>query len=65
MINFLNVSNVFWSCSIVLVIILCFLCVGGEVFWLNGIYDVLVVIILFLLIIYWGVKGEVKIVFMD
>lgn len=65
MTNFSNASNAFWGCSIVLVITLCFPRVGGEVLWLNGIYDALAVIVLFPLIIYWGAKGEVKTALMD
>ncbi|MCB0641772.1 MAG: acyltransferase [Phaeodactylibacter sp.] len=54
-------KNTFLICSLLLVAVLSFPRVGStEHLWANGLYDALVLILVFPLIIYWGAKGTVK-----
>lgn len=53
--------NTFLGCSLLLIGVLSFPRVGGDIpLWTNGLYDALAVIVLFPLLIYLAVLGEVK-----
>ncbi len=53
--------HAFPGCSLLLIIILAFPRLGGhERLWVNGLYDALIIIAIFPLIVYWGASGEVR-----
>lgn len=59
MTNFAGAKNNFLLCSVVLIAVLCWPRIGGhDHLWANGLYDALVVIIVFPAIIYWGAIGN-------
>ncbi len=54
-------SNAFFWCSLLVVAVLSVPNIGGhDARWLNGLYDALVIILLFPLIVYLGASGTVK-----
>ncbi|MCJ8210836.1 acyltransferase [Mucilaginibacter sp. RS28] len=56
-----HIKNSFLWCSVLLVAILCMPRLGGaEKLWLNGLYESVVIIALFPLIVYMGASGTVK-----
>ncbi len=56
-----NIKNAFLICSIFLVIVLSMPRVGGtDHLWLNGLYDALMVILVFPLIVFVGAGGTVE-----
>lgn len=61
MVKLTYIKNAFLWCSLLIIAILAFPRVGGtENLWMNGLYDSLVIIFLFPLIVYMGASGEVK-----
>jgi peptidoglycan/LPS O-acetylase OafA/YrhL len=55
------IKNAFLWCSLLIIAILAFPRVGGaNNLWMNGLYDSLVIIFLFPLVVYMGASGEVK-----
>ena len=60
-IRLINIKHAFAICSLLLILVLSFPRVGGyENLWANGLYDSLVVIFVFPIIIYLGAAGEAK-----
>lgn len=58
-----NLGNTFLWCSLLLIVFLSWPRVGGsnkELFWLNGLYETLTVIIVFPLVVYLGASGSIK-----
>ncbi|MDR3094063.1 MAG: acyltransferase [Bacteroidales bacterium] len=56
-----QVKNAFLWCTVLLVIVFIFPRVGDHAhFWMNGIYESVVIILVFPLIVYWGASGKVK-----
>ncbi|NOS91253.1 MAG: acyltransferase [Cyclobacteriaceae bacterium] len=56
-----QIKNAFLICSMLLVIVLCMPRVGGaDRLWLNGMYDALIVILVFPLIVFIGASGKVE-----
>lgn len=54
-------KHAFLGCSLLLIAILAFPRVGGhERLWMNGLYDSLIIIAVFPMIVYWGASGQVK-----
>lgn len=54
-------NHAFLGCSLLLIAILAFPRVGGhERLWMNGLYDSLIIIAVFPMIVYWGASGQVK-----
>lgn len=54
-------KHAFIGCSLLLVAILTFPRLGGyDRLWMNGLYDSLIIIAIFPLIVYWGASGQVK-----
>lgn len=54
-------NNAFLWCSVFLTFVLVFPRIGGEThLWLNGLYDALIIILIFPLIVYLGASGEIK-----
>jgi len=54
-------TNAFAGCSLLLVAILAFPRLGGhDQGWMNGLYDSLIIIAVFPMIVYWGASGKVK-----
>lgn len=55
------VKNSFVWCSLLLVILLVMPRIGGsEKLWLNGLYEALIILFIFPLIVYMGASGDVK-----
>lgn len=53
--------HAFLGCSLLLIAILAFPRLGGhERLWMNGLYDSLIIIAVFPMIVYWGASGQVK-----
>ena len=53
--------HAFLGCSLLLIIILAFPRLGGhEQLWMNGLYDSLIIIAVFPLIVYWGASGQLR-----
>jgi len=49
-----------WS-SVLLIIALCFPRIGGSTYlWLNGLYDLLTIIVVFPLIVFIGANGKIN-----
>ena len=56
-----TVKNAFWLCSLLIVIVLSIPRIGtNEQVWMNGIYESIVIIIMFPLIVFIGASGELK-----
>lgn len=58
-----NLGNTFLWCSLLLVVILAWPRVGGsnkELFWMNGLYETLSIIIVFPFIVFLGASGTIK-----
>jgi len=56
-----HIKNAFLLCSILLAIVLCMPRVGGaDSIWLNGLYDALIVILAFPLIVFLGASGKIE-----
>lgn len=56
-----HIKNAFWICSLLIVIVLSIPRIGSnEQVWMNGIYESLIIIIMFPLIVYIGASGEIK-----
>jgi peptidoglycan/LPS O-acetylase OafA/YrhL len=56
-----RLKNAFFWCSVLLLVVFLIPRVGDhEHFWLNGIYESIVIILIFPLIVYMGASGEVK-----
>lgn len=56
-----HIKNAFLLCSILLTIVLCMPRVGGaDQIWLNGLYDALMVILVFPLIVFLGASGKIQ-----
>ena len=56
-----KVKNTFWICSLVVVFLLATPRIGGgEMLWLNGLYDTICFALLFPLIVYLGASGTVS-----
>lgn len=58
-----NFGNTFLWCSILLIVILSLPRIGGAdkgLFWMNGLYDALCIILVFPLIVYLGASGSIK-----
>ncbi len=54
-------NHAFAGCSLLLIAILAFPRLGGhEQPWLNGLYDSLIIIAVFPMIVYWGASGQIK-----
>lgn len=61
-----TIKNAFLWCSLLLVFVLAFPRVGGiENHWMNGLYDSLMVILIFPLIVFLGASGNIKGKYMD
>lgn len=58
--KFIRVRNGFWWCSLLLVVLLCIPCVGGEGSILNGIYNATTILILFPVIVLMGAGSSIK-----
>ncbi len=57
----INISNAFFWCSALIVIILSIPRIGGHAYpWQNGIYDALAIIFLFPLLVFLGASGTIK-----
>lgn len=57
----INVKNAFLLCSILLFIVLAFPRIGGqEHYWMNGLYESLVIILIFPLIVLMGAGSSIK-----
>ncbi len=54
-----SIKNAFLWCSLLIIIILSFPRIGGEKFWMNGIYESFVIIFVFPFIVYLGASGEI------
>jgi peptidoglycan/LPS O-acetylase OafA/YrhL len=53
------VKHAFTRCSILLVIVLAMPRIGGaDGLWMNGLYDALVIVFVFPLVVYWGAGGK-------
>jgi peptidoglycan/LPS O-acetylase OafA/YrhL len=56
-----HVKHAFFLCSLLVVVFLAMPRIGGsEHLWMNGLYDSLIIIFIFPLIVYLGASGEVK-----
>jgi len=56
-----QIKNAFWLCSLLIVIVLSIPRIGNnEQVWMNGIYESIVIIIMFPLIVFIGASGEIK-----
>ena len=55
-----SIKNAFLWCSLLVVFILAFPRIGGNYHWINGLYESLVIIFAFPLIVYMGASGEIK-----
>lgn len=56
-----KLKNAFLWCSLLLILIFSFPRIGGsENLWMNGLYDSLIIILLFPLIVFMGASGELK-----
>ena len=56
-----NIRQAFLICSILLLVVFCIPWVGGhDAKWMNGLYDSLIVILVFPLIVYLGASGKVS-----
>lgn len=56
-----NIKHAFLWCSLLVVVFLSIPRIGGSThLWMNGLYDSLVIIFIFPLIVYMGASGEVK-----
>lgn len=54
-------NHAFFGCSLLLIAILAFPRIGGhDRLWMNGLYDSLIIIAIFPMIVYWGASGQVK-----
>ncbi len=54
-----KIRGAFWICSLVIVVLLSMPYITGEAtMWVNGIYDVAVVILVFPLLVYLGASGK-------
>lgn len=57
----IRVKNAFLWCSLLIITALVIPRIGGSTqLWMNGLYDSLIIILLFPLIVYLGASGEVK-----
>jgi peptidoglycan/LPS O-acetylase OafA/YrhL len=54
-----KIKNAFLWCSLLLVVVLAFPRVGGDDVWINALYDSLMIILVFPLIVYMGASGDV------
>lgn len=54
-----KINHAFFWCSLLLIAALAMPRIGGSTVWLNGIYDSLMVILLFPLIVYLGASGNI------
>ncbi len=56
-----NINNAFLWCSLLVIVTLAIPRIGGpETLWMNGLYDSLVIIFMFPLIVYLGASGNVE-----
>lgn len=56
-----HIKNAFLICSILLAIVLCMPRIGGaDRIWVNGMYDALMVILVFPLIVFLGASGKIE-----
>ncbi len=56
-----NIKHAFFWCSLMVVAVLIIPRIGGiEHLWMNGLYEALIIIFIFPLIVYLGASGEVK-----
>jgi len=56
-----QLKNVFFWCSLMIIVALSIPRIGGsEHLWMNGLYDALIIILIFPLIVFMGASGEVK-----
>lgn len=56
-----TIKNAFWLCSLLIVIVLSIPRIGtAESIWMNGIYESLVILFIFPLIVWMGASGELK-----
>ncbi len=55
-----NIRGAFWLCSLAIVVLLSMPYISGnpEVSWVNGLYDALVIILVFPLLVYLGASGK-------
>lgn len=57
----IQVKNAFLLCSVLLILVLAMPRVGGNShFWMNGLYDAVIVIIVFPLIVFFGASGKIE-----
>ncbi|MBV9963857.1 MAG: acyltransferase [Parafilimonas sp.] len=58
-----NMGNTFVWCSLLLIVMLAIPRIGGsntEYFWMNGLYEALIIIIVFPIIVYLGASGNIQ-----
>ena len=56
-----QLKNAFFWCSLMIIVALSIPRIGGsEHLWMNGLYDALIIILIFPLIVFMGASGEVK-----
>ncbi|NLR94419.1 acyltransferase family protein [Flammeovirga agarivorans] len=55
-----HIKNAFLWCSLIMTVVLSVPRIGGEQIWMNGLYEGLVILIIFPLIVYIGANGEIK-----
>lgn len=56
----MQINNAFLICAILLIAVFSVPRIGHEILWQNGLYDALMVIFIFPLIVYIGANGDIK-----
>ena len=56
----INIKGGFWWCSMILAVVFCLPCIGGEGSILNGAYNATAILIIFPLVVMMGAGSQLK-----